>query len=691
MLYAQWSSNPMANLGVGVANGDQATPKMAAGPDSGCYIAWFDNRSGEYCVYLQRLNSLGEPQFALNGMLVSNHPQMTWLVDWDMTVDADNNAIIVFADMRNAANDLDVFAYKISPEGTFLWGADGICLSPQHNTDFEPAPKVTATASGGAVVAWPKSGTDYTVCVQKISSTGSLMWGAAGITISSSTGERIEAPDVTTGGGESAIVIWKASSGMPWSPISRMLTQKYSAEGAELWNPGGLLIYDLGHISAWTYPSILSDASGGAFYCWYDSPSLSQFDVRVMHVSSDGALVFPLNGVLASINSVDRLHMYPSLSYFPATNSLFTFWVEENVNQNQYGVYGQRFSPAGDRLWGNGGLEFVSLGANQISFVVTGSAAGEKTYVGYFEATSVVNNGVKVFRVNPEGTMQWGPQLLSSPALGNKDDLLMVVNTENRAFLTWSDGRNDLADIYAQNINPNSTLGNQTTPEVDITLTPVGLPIVIPAGGGSYSFNIAVANNANLPATADIWTTITLPNGNLYGPIINVQDFNLPPNWFTSRDRSQMVPAGAPPGEYTYNAYIGIFPDIFYAEDYFNFTKSLFYDGSITQTGWDNWGEDFSAQFEPAAVFPENSILLSAYPNPFNSSAIINFDLAIVGNVKLAVYDLMGREVQALGAGDWGRGKHSVVWNADNLPSGTYFLRLQSNGQSVTRKVLLLK
>lgn len=59
---AQWSQDPAQNLGIGVSTGDQAIPKICATSDGGCYISWFDNRSGDYCVYMQRLNSVGEAQ-----------------------------------------------------------------------------------------------------------------------------------------------------------------------------------------------------------------------------------------------------------------------------------------------------------------------------------------------------------------------------------------------------------------------------------------------------------------------------------------------------------------------------------------------------------------------------------------------------------------------------------------------------
>lgn len=191
-VHAQWSSDPLRNLGVAVAANDQVTPKMVATSDSGCYISWFDSRSGGYCMYLQRLNAAGVPQWAPNGLLISSHPQMTSLVDYDLAVDQSDNAVVVFSDIRNGGtNDLDVFAYKISPAGAFLWGADGVGLSPTVNTDFEPAAKVTATTAGNFVFAWMKSGTTDILCLQKLSSSGQKLWGENGITLTGATGHRL--------------------------------------------------------------------------------------------------------------------------------------------------------------------------------------------------------------------------------------------------------------------------------------------------------------------------------------------------------------------------------------------------------------------------------------------------------------------------------------------------------------------
>jgi hypothetical protein len=460
-LNAQWSPDSLQNLGIGVTNGDQVTPKMEATSDSGCYISWFDNRNGNYCMYLQRLNSLGEAQFAPNGLLISDHPQQSWLVDYDMTVDQEHNAVIVFTDIRNGtSNDIDVFAYKIAPNGSFLWGPDGVCLSDSVNTDFEPAPKVTATSEGNFVVGWFKSSTRDVICFQMLSDDGQKMWGESGITLSGGPDVSLSAPDLAPADNDSVIAIWKYSTGPPWAPTTHLYTQKFAPDGSIAWDSSGVLIYNLGNISAWAYPSIYPDHNGGAFYTWYDSP-LQAFNVRVQHVDAAGNLVFPLNGVQAS-TSIERFHMNPTLSYLPSSDELFVFWVETNTGQTQWGLYGQKVSPQGDRLWTDSGREFIGLGSNQISFVRS-MPTDTSIYVGYFESPTVINTAVKAFCADPDGDMYWNPRVLSSADLGSKDDLVMVVNNEDRAFLTWTDERSGGYDIYAQNVNPDGSLGNPIT------------------------------------------------------------------------------------------------------------------------------------------------------------------------------------------------------------------------------------
>jgi len=83
--------------------------------------------------------------------------------------------------------------------------------------------------------------------------------------------------------------------------------------------------------------------------------------------------------------------------------------------------------------------------------------------------------------------------------------------------------------------------------------------------------------------------------------------------------------------------------------------------------------------------------LAQNYPNPFNPSTIIKFSLPEKMNVKLTVYDLMGREVAQLVSGINEAGTHSVEFNGAGLSSGVYFYTLTGNNLSLTHKFVLMK
>ena len=68
--------------------------------------------------------------------------------------------------------------------------------------------------------------------------------------------------------------------------------------------------------------------------------------------------------------------------------------------------------------------------------------------------------------------------------------------------------------------------------------------------------------------------------------------------------------------------------------------------------------------------------LLQNYPNPFNPSTMIRFELAQSGNVRLAIYDILGRKVAELANGFEQTGPHSVSWNAAEQASGIYLVQL---------------
>ena len=92
-----------------------------------------------------------------------------------------------------------------------------------------------------------------------------------------------------------------------------------------------------------------------------------------------------------------------------------------------------------------------------------------------------------------------------------------------------------------------------------------------------------------------------------------------------------------------------------------------------------------------ASELPVAFDLAQNFPNPFNPTTTIEFSLEATAQVSLAVYDLSGRKVATLVDGTVETGSHSVVFDASQLSSGVYFYTLNAEGQSMTRKMVLVK
>jgi hypothetical protein len=83
--------------------------------------------------------------------------------------------------------------------------------------------------------------------------------------------------------------------------------------------------------------------------------------------------------------------------------------------------------------------------------------------------------------------------------------------------------------------------------------------------------------------------------------------------------------------------------------------------------------------------------LSDAYPNPFNPTTTIRYEIGNFGFVSLKVYDILGSEAATLVNDIQAAGSYEVNFDASGLPSGTYFYTLTSDNFSSTKKIILLK
>ena len=294
------------------------------------------------------------------------------------------------------------------------------------------------------------------------------------------------------------------------------------------------------------------------------------------------------------------------------------------------------------------------------------------------------NYDVYVIKTDENGNESWSQTFGGA----DSDKSCSVQQTSDGGFViagktkNWGAGNNDVWLIK---------LAADQTP-VNLTLTPHNPPIQIPANGGAFGFDVNIENIGNLTVNCDIWSNITKPNGANTGNLINVNNYMLTGGSSANRAKSQNIPDIAPAGNYTYNAYIGEYPDIIWSEDHFDFEKLVADDGSGMVNNWNTWGESFDNFDSEVDLINSDFIHLNSSPNPFNPTTELTYTIPVSGEVSLTIYDIQGREVNRLLSGVQTAGSHKVKWDAGNHPSGIYFARLSSeNGQTQTRKLVLMK
>ena len=105
------------------------------------------------------------------------------------------------------------------------------------------------------------------------------------------------------------------------------------------------------------------------------------------------------------------------------------------------------------------------------------------------------------------------------------------------------------------------------------------------------------------------------------------------------------------------------------------------------------WSNNGASVIELVATtpMPTEVSLNDAYPNPFNPSTNISFDIPQEMHVNLVIYDVSGRAVAELMNEVKSANTYNVVWNANQNASGVYFVKLAAGNTVHTQKIMLIK
>jgi len=499
MVSAQWSTNPSVNTTVMESKGSNVLPKVATCLNGDTYISWFSASADmNFHVLMQLYDKNGYKKWA-NDLVVSTHPTMSWVTDYNLIVDDEGNAVLVNQDLRSGASN--VYAYRISPDGGFLWGTEGLTVT--RDTAMENfSPKVLKTKTGDFIVKWNKSPADSnspiksTIGLQMISKNGDLLWGN-GVFIADTNNNYFA--DILETEDSCIIAAWDnseyllADTAIGERHYLHIYAQKFDLNGNPLWF--GVVQVDSGsnlEVGNYIRPYLENDGRGGAFILW---KSMFSFTVTqlVQHLNANGNPGWQGHGLEVSGNN-DNSHSDGSMDFVPATGELYITWTEYHYNgaslSDCWGIYGQKFSPEGLPLWGSSGKAIIPLDCSPdtayLSPLLMGAPSHdhvifyEKDFLKINYPDTVIVNQIFATRVDSNGKHVWtGKIKLVSNSDFDEENVCVSDSSQSQWILSWSFDRNDNehTGISVQNFKMNGQLGSLAVPDPASFMNTPGLSV----------------------------------------------------------------------------------------------------------------------------------------------------------------------------------------------------------------------
>ncbi len=217
---------------------------------------------------------------------------------------------------------------------------------------------------------------------------------------------------------------------------------------------------------------------------------------------------------------------------------------------------------------------------------------------------------------------------------------------------------------------------------------------VLPSGGGLVSVDFTFSNTSGASFSGEWWLRVTLPNGS-DGPTFGPFALTLADGASTMETVSKNVGSRNPAGTYTVSVYVGAaFPDDFDNSASVFFTKAAGRPlaGVAGPATWtlENHTRGTSESFVVATGEAASLAVEGVAPNPFSGSTAVRYAVGEAGSVRIAVYDVLGREVAVLVDTEVEAGAHEATFDAAGLGAGVYLYRVEAGSEVTTGRMTLL-
>ncbi len=518
-------------------------------------------------------------------------------------------------------------------------------------------PMITTDGSGGTIITWQNFyNGKYEIFAQRINSSGVALWLSNGIGICEMDSNY--SPVIVSDDSGGAFILWQSYRG---SATADIYAQHLDSNGNYLWVKNGIpvsaVVFEQDTIS------VIKDGLGGVILTWQDYRSNNGFaDIYAQRINSEGDMLWTANGV--NICNQAASQRGPKI-VSDGSGGAFVTWFDNRAGD--YDIYTQRIGSAGAVQWTTNGVATCTMASDQLKPDICSDGA-DGVIITWYDFRSTTDYNIYAQRQGPSGAIVWvvdGVVMNNNVAYAQIDPMI-VSDGLGGAIISWTDFRTGTtADIYAQRVN--------STGAVQWTAT--GVIICTSANDQIKSQIVSDGNNGAYITWED---HRNIGNSDIYAQRIAS---NAAINWAATGYLICEAPDNQSVPMLISNGNLGA---IVVWQDFRNGNNA-----DIYQTGFNISG--FVSSENEGNLIPDTYSLSQNFPNPFNPSTRINFQLPNAGNVKISIYDAIGQKVDVIVNESKSAGNYSIQWNAGNLPSGVYIYKIEAGSFTDTKKMILVK
>jgi len=658
---------PAGGLPLCKAIGHQYYPRIVPSDDGGIVVVWQDRRAGNFDVYAQKVNVLGDLLWTSNGVLVCNTEFDQ--VDPAPTPDGSGGVIITWSDYRGASGFTDVYAQRIRWNGGEAWKHNGVPVVQATNS--QSSPQIVTDSAAGAIIAWQdrRNSTYDLVFAQRVDSNGTRLWPDNGQPVAVTEANQYY-PRMAADGAGGAVLVWQDNRGGFNYDI---FAQRMSGAGQYLWTVAGKAVCTAPDHQY--YPQVV--AGGGSFVFTWQDRRAGGYDIYAQRFDLAGEFRWDLNGAAVSTSPNDQY--VPQLAGDGLEGAILA-WSDFRMGTGATDIFANRIGSNGllaggcFRTFSQDSMAKKGVRIRKTQSLMPNEGNVRDTVF----ARGIFSQGLNVGNERYDSTSRYGwiwyrksyYVRRSLPQIG-----------EARGF----DKRYDKPFLgVLKNPSPyrynNSVVGELLGLKLNVAASDVG---ITPPWLGDLRY----LDEAN---PADPFNGLSLRN------VICLTDSMLTywktfPNLDYNRIYSTLRKIN--------HAFDGPMDTVSLRPLRVTAANSLFSLNFLVP----NIDPPVDLpQYTPQESLPDEDqgfSLAQNYPNPFNPTTTIEFNIASPSVVSLKVYDLTGREVASFYDNEpLEDGFYAVDFDADRFASGVYFYRIMATpetgaGKALTlvRKMLLIK